>query len=89
MAFTTLVDYSRQLRQYPDTTSVLSGNTTILGILELGAPYTEGLPMNDYSQLYFSSSTLDTTPSVKYNSTNKNWLFTMPDAEEWSNRTSS
>ena len=79
MAFTTLVDYSRQLTQAPDTSAVFSGNTKILGILELGAPYTAGLPMNDYSQLYFSSSTLDTTPSIKYNSTNKNWLFTMPD----------
>ena len=60
MPFTTLVDYSRQLRQYEGTSAEFSGNTTMLGTLELGAIFSNSL--TDYSKLYFSSSTLTTTP---------------------------
>lgn len=77
MPFTTLVDYSRQLRQYENTSAEFSGNTTMLGTLELGTVFSNSL--TDYSKLYFSSSTLTTTPHIKYNSTLKNWLFNMPD----------
>tara|TARA_R100000900_G_scaffold69051_1_gene54945 strand:+ start:17781 stop:18986 length:1206 start_codon:yes stop_codon:yes gene_type:complete len=77
MAFTTLVDYSRQLTQAPDTTAIFSGDTEILGSLTLGSIYSNGL--SDYSKLYFSSSTLTTSPEIKYNPLLKNWLFTMRD----------
>jgi len=80
MAFTTLVDYSRQLTQAPDTSAVFSGDTEILGSLSLGTIYSSGL--SDYSELYFSSSTLTTSPSIRYNPLFKNWLFTMRDPDD-------
>ena len=77
MAFTTLVDYSRQLTQTPNTSAVFSGDTEILGSLTLGSIYSNGL--SDYSELYFSSSTLTTSPSIRYNPLLKNWLFKVSD----------
>jgi len=81
MAFTTLVDYSRQLRQYPDTTAVLSGDTKILGTLELGSIHTDGdlVGYPYYSKFYMSSSTVSTTPHMWYTPILNQWNIEMPD----------
>tara|TARA_R110001583_G_scaffold4356_4_gene25333 strand:+ start:5575 stop:6771 length:1197 start_codon:yes stop_codon:yes gene_type:complete len=81
MAFTTLVDYSRQLRQYPDTTAVLSGDTKILGTLELGSIHTDGdlVGYPYYSKFYMSSSTVSTTPHMWYTPVLNQWNIEMPD----------
>ena len=80
MAFTTLVDYSRQLRQFQDTSAEFSGNTKILGTLELGAVITDGdiVGYPYYSKFYMSSSTVTTTPYMRYSPVTRAWEFTMP-----------
>ena len=85
MAFTTLVDYSRQLTQAPDTTAIFSGDTQILGSLTLGnIPSNSGATSarKDYSILCFSSSSLTTSPVIRYNSLIKNWEFKVNDPDD-------
>tara|TARA_R110001583_G_scaffold49540_3_gene155058 strand:+ start:4813 stop:6021 length:1209 start_codon:yes stop_codon:yes gene_type:complete len=85
MAFTTLVDYSRQLTQSPDTTAIFSGDTQILGSLTLGnVPSNSGATsaLKDYSILCFSSSSLTTSPVIRYNSLIKNWEFKVNDPDD-------
>ena len=84
MAFTTLIDYSRQLRQKQGTTATFSGTTRIMGSLELGAVITDGSLVGYpyYSKFYMSSSTVTTTPYMTFSPILKLWSVTMPDSND-------
>ena len=82
MPFTTLVDYSRQLRQEQSTTAEFSGNTTMLGSLTLGSVITDGdlVGYPYYSYFYMSGGT--TTPYMRYSPITKDWQVNMPDPSD-------
>ena len=79
MAFTTLVDYSRQLRQQKSTSAEFSGNTTILGSLILGS-LKDSYPAltTYYSYLFMTGGTL-TDSHTRYNPKTYTWEVNMPD----------
>tara|TARA_R110002020_G_scaffold392676_2_gene602969 strand:+ start:2334 stop:3539 length:1206 start_codon:yes stop_codon:yes gene_type:complete len=85
MGFTTLVDYSRQLTQTPNTSAEFSGNTTILGSLILnsiidvnGSTYCPITCYPYYSYLFMTGGTL-TDSHQRYNPITHTWEVNMPD----------
>jgi hypothetical protein len=79
MGFTTLVDYSRQLTQVPNTSAEFSGDTTILGSLTLGSLKDSWPAMTTYySYLFMTGGTL-TNAHTRYNPKTYTWEVNMPD----------